>query len=99
MFTFCTNLKVYIALNTLVFYRQFLAKSQSQLQCNPSYVNNSSSSSKKNKNKKDNNNAYTVLVGKALQLGIARGKWEDNIKMGLKEIGWKGGMNYFGSGY
>jgi hypothetical protein len=29
-------------------------------------------------------------VGKALQLGISRDRWEDNIKINLKEIGWKG---------
>jgi hypothetical protein len=29
-------------------------------------------------------------VGKTLQLGISRDRWEDNTKMNLKEIGWKG---------
>jgi hypothetical protein len=33
--------------------------------------------------------AQRVLVGR--QLGIPRHRWEDNIKMGLQEMGW-GGM-------
>jgi hypothetical protein len=80
MFTFCTNLEVYVASNMLVFHHRFLAKSQSQSQYNPSYVNSSSSSSS------NNNNAYRVLVEKALQLGLRKGRWEDYIKTDLKEI-------------
>jgi hypothetical protein len=36
-------------------------------------------------------NAYMVLVGKPERkrtLGRRRSRWEDNIKMGLREIGW-----------
>jgi hypothetical protein len=36
-------------------------------------------------------NAYTVLVGKPKQKrppGTPRQRWEDNIKMDLKEMGW-----------
>jgi hypothetical protein len=36
---------------------------------------------------------YRVLVGKFDEkrpLGIIRSRWEDNIKLGLKEIVWKG---------
>jgi hypothetical protein len=38
-------------------------------------------------------NAYRILVGKAegkRLLGRPRRKWVDNIKMGLREIGWYG---------
>jgi hypothetical protein len=38
-------------------------------------------------------NAYRILVGKPegkRPLGRPRRKWEDNIKMDLKEIGWGG---------
>jgi hypothetical protein len=41
-------------------------------------------------------NAYKVLVGKPegkRPLGRSRRKWEDNIKMNLREIGW-GGMDW-----
>jgi hypothetical protein len=37
-------------------------------------------------------NAYTVLVGKTkrkTQLGRSRCRWEDNIKMDLKDMGWR----------
>jgi hypothetical protein len=37
--------------------------------------------------------AYRVLVGKAegrRPLGRARYRWEDNIKMDLREVGWWG---------
>jgi hypothetical protein len=40
-------------------------------------------------------NAYTILVGKPegkRPLGRRRRRWEDNIKMDLREIGW-GGMD------
>jgi hypothetical protein len=40
-------------------------------------------------------NTYRILVGKPegkRSLGIPRRKWEDNIKMYLREIGW-GGMD------
>jgi hypothetical protein len=40
-------------------------------------------------------NAYRVLVGKPVgkrPLGRSRRRWEDNIKIALREIGW-GGMN------
>jgi hypothetical protein len=38
--------------------------------------------------------AYRILVGKPERkrpLGRRRRKWEDNIKMDLREIGWGGG--------
>jgi hypothetical protein len=38
-------------------------------------------------------NAYTILVGKPegkRLLGRPRRRWVDNIKMGLREIGWDG---------
>jgi hypothetical protein len=38
-------------------------------------------------------NAYRILVGKPegkRPLGRPRGKWVDNIKMDLREIGWSG---------
>jgi hypothetical protein len=41
-------------------------------------------------------NAYRILVGKPegkRPLGRPRHKWVDNIKMGLREIGW-GGVNW-----
>jgi hypothetical protein len=37
------------------------------------------------------NNAHRILVGKPegkRPLGKAKGKWEDNIKMDLREMGW-----------
>jgi hypothetical protein len=39
-------------------------------------------------------NAYTILMGKRegkIPLGRPRRRWEDNIKMDVREIGW-GGM-------
>jgi hypothetical protein len=41
-------------------------------------------------------NAYRILVGKPevkRPLGRPRCRWEDNIKMDLREIGW-GGMDW-----
>jgi hypothetical protein len=41
-------------------------------------------------------NAHRILVGKQEEkrpLGRPRCRWEDNIKMDLKEIGW-GGMDW-----
>jgi hypothetical protein len=38
-------------------------------------------------------NAYRILVGRSegkRQLGRSRHKWEDNIKMDVREIGWVG---------
>jgi hypothetical protein len=38
-------------------------------------------------------NAYRILVGKPegkRPLGRSRRRWVDNIKMGLREIGWDG---------
>jgi hypothetical protein len=38
-------------------------------------------------------NAYRILVGKPegmRPLGRARHRWEDNIKMNVREIGWNG---------
>jgi hypothetical protein len=38
--------------------------------------------------------AYKVLVGKPegrRSLGRPRDRWEDNIKLGLQEVGWGGG--------
>ena len=39
-------------------------------------------------------NAYRVLVGKPerkIPLGRPSGRWEDNIKMDLREVGWNPG--------
>ena len=39
---------------------------------------------------------YTVLVGKPegrRSLGRPRRRWEDNIKMDLREVGWGGGTD------
>jgi hypothetical protein len=41
-------------------------------------------------------NAYRILLGKPegkRPLGTPRRRWEDNIKMDLRDIGW-GGMNW-----
>jgi hypothetical protein len=41
-------------------------------------------------------NAYRILVGKSAgmrQLGRPKRRWEDNIKMDFREIGW-GGMDW-----
>jgi hypothetical protein len=41
-------------------------------------------------------NAYSILVGKPegkRPLGRPRRRWEDNIKMDVREIGW-GGMDW-----
>jgi hypothetical protein len=41
----------------------------------------------------DMRNAYNILVGKPEEkrpLGRRRRKWEDNIRMDLREIGWEG---------
>jgi hypothetical protein len=41
-------------------------------------------------------NAYRILVGKPegkRPLGRPRGRWANNTKMGLREIGW-GGMDW-----
>jgi hypothetical protein len=38
-------------------------------------------------------NEYKILVGKPVgkrQLGRLRRRWEDNIRMDLREIGWEG---------
>jgi hypothetical protein len=43
--------------------------------------------------------AYRILVGKPErkgQLGRPRHRWEDNIRMDLKEVGWGGGMDWNG---
>jgi hypothetical protein len=37
-------------------------------------------------------NAYTILVGKRkgkIPLGIRKRRWEDHIKIEVKEIGWE----------
>jgi hypothetical protein len=42
--------------------------------------------------------AYVVLVGRPVgkrPLGRPRHRWEDNIEMDLKEVGW-GGMDWIG---
>jgi hypothetical protein len=41
--------------------------------------------------------AYRVLVGKPegkRPLGRFRRRWEDNIKMDLQEVGWRGSMEW-----
>jgi hypothetical protein len=48
-------------------------------------------------------NVYRVLVGKPegrRTLGIPRGRWEDGIKMDLREMGWGGwsGLTWLGIG-
>jgi hypothetical protein len=46
-------------------------------------------------------NAYRVLVGKPegrRPLVKPRRRWEDNIKMDLREVGWCHGMDRSGSG-
>jgi hypothetical protein len=47
-------------------------------------------------------NAYIILIGKSegkLLLGRRRGRWENNIKMDLKETGWGAcGLHSSGSG-
>jgi hypothetical protein len=43
-------------------------------------------------------NAYRILVGKPerkRQLGRPSSRWEDNIKMDLREMGW-GGVGWYG---
>jgi hypothetical protein len=45
---------------------------------------------------KENGHAYTILVGKPegkRPLGRPTRRWEDNIRMDLREIGW-GGMHW-----
>jgi hypothetical protein len=47
---------------------------------------------------RENRNAYRILVGKPegkRSLGRARRRWVDNIKIGLREIGWDG-VNWIG---
>jgi hypothetical protein len=42
---------------------------------------------------REKRNAYRILVGKPegkRPLGRSRRRWEDNIKMDLREIGWGG---------
>jgi hypothetical protein len=42
---------------------------------------------------------YRVLVGKPegrRPLGRLRRRWEDNIKMDIKEVGWGYGLNWAG---
>jgi hypothetical protein len=45
--------------------------------------------------------AYRALVGKPegrRPLGRSRHRWEDNIKMDLREVGWGHGLDQSGSG-
>jgi hypothetical protein len=45
--------------------------------------------------------AYRALVGKfegRRPLGRPRRRWEDNIKMNLREVGWGHGLDQSGSG-
>jgi hypothetical protein len=45
---------------------------------------------------REKRNAYRILVGKPVgkrPLGIPRGRWEDNIKMVMRELG-SGGMDW-----
>jgi hypothetical protein len=56
------------------------------LYCSPGYVARMG----------EKRNAYRILVGKPegkKPLGIPRRRWEDNIRMDLREIGW-GGMDW-----
>jgi hypothetical protein len=46
--------------------------------------------------------AYRALVGKPegrRPLGRPRRRWEDNIKMDLREVGWGHGLDPSGSGW
>jgi hypothetical protein len=46
--------------------------------------------------------AYRILIGRAegrRPLGRPRRRWEDNIKLDLKEVGWGHGLDGAGSGY
>ena len=48
----------------------------------------------------DRRGAYRVLVGRAAgrrPLGRPRHRWEDNITMGLQEVGWEHGLDFSGS--
>jgi hypothetical protein len=42
---------------------------------------------------RENNNAYRIVIGKTegkRSIGMPRRRWEDNIKMYLREIEWSG---------
>jgi hypothetical protein len=46
--------------------------------------------------------AYRILVGRPegkRSLGKPRRRWENNIKMYLREVGWGQGLDRFGSGW
>ena len=50
---------------------------------------------------RERRNGYRILVGRPegkRPLERTRRRWEDNIKMGLKEIEWGRGLNLSGSG-
>jgi hypothetical protein len=50
---------------------------------------------------RERRNGYRILVGRPegkRPFGRTRRRWEDNIKMGLKEIEWGRGLNLSGSG-
>jgi hypothetical protein len=50
-------------------------------------------------NEEEKRNAYRILVGKPegkIPLGRPRRRWEDNIRMDLREIGW-GGIDWIDS--
>jgi hypothetical protein len=47
-------------------------------------------------------NAYKILVGKPKEKGPpgrSRHRWEDNIKIDIREIRWESGLDSFGSGW
>ena len=49
----------------------------------------------------DSRDAYRVLVGKPKErrpFERSRRRWEDNIKMDLREVGWGHGLDGSGSG-
>jgi hypothetical protein len=51
--------------------------------------------------KGERRDAYRALMGKPegrRPLGRPRGRWEDNIKMGLREVGWEHRLDRYGLG-
>jgi hypothetical protein len=53
------------------------------------------------KTEEERRGAYRILVGKRegrRTLERLRGKWENNIKIGIAEVGWRHGLDRSGSG-